>query len=184
MKIKGTAVKSIIDFVKAKYPGELNNWLESLPKESAHIMKAPIYATSWYSMKEAAIIPTKRIAEMFFNDFRKGAWESGRFSAEIGLKGIYKIFIKATTPFYIIKRATKIFATYYSPSEMKVLETNGKSVKLHITKFDIPDKIIEYRIGGWIEKALELSGCKNVNIRITKSLTTGAEVTEYSINWN
>ena len=34
------------------------------------------------------------------------------------------------------------------------------------------------------EKALELSGCKGLNVRITKSLTRSNEVTEYSIDWN
>jgi hypothetical protein len=34
-----------------------------------------------------------------------------------------------------------------------------------------PEKVIEYRIGGWIEKALEISGNKDINVEITKSMT-------------
>lgn len=45
------------------------------------------------------------------------------------------------------------------------------------------DKIIEHRIGGWMERALEICGSKNVTVRITKSMTENAEYTEYSIIW-
>ncbi|NOZ46715.1 MAG: hypothetical protein GXO79_08015 [Chlorobi bacterium] len=184
MEIKGSAVKSIKDFVEKKYPNDFNNWLNSLPDESRAILNSPIYATSWYPMEVAAVTPTRKLGEMFFKDVKKGAWETGRFSAEMALRGVYKIFVKATSPSYIIKRASKIFVTYYSPTELMVANSDSKSVVLHITKFPVPNKTIEYRIAGWMEKALELSGCKNIKIRITKSMTMGNDITEFSISWS
>ena len=43
--------------------------------------------------------------------------------------------------------------------------------------------MIEYRIAGWIEKALELSGCEDIKIRITKSMTKGDAISEYKVSW-
>lgn len=185
MEIKGTAVKSIQEFVKRKHPQNYNKWLESLSETSSKIMTGHIYATNWYPLKDAAVEPTKAIGKMFFNnDHIKAARESGRESADQGLRGVYKIFVKVASPSYIIKRASRIFSSYYNPSEMSVVETHDKGVVLHITKFAEPDPVIENRIAGWIERAFEITNCKNVKSKITKSLAKGDPYTEINTTWD
>jgi len=184
MEIKGPAVKSIPEFVKKNYNARYNEWLNSLSPESRKIMANPVYSTGWYPVKEAAVEPTEKIGLLFFKSKIEAAWESGKYSAESTLKGVYRIFIKASSPQYIISRASKVFTTYYRPCNMEVIESTDKSVLVHITEFGEPNPIVEYRIGGWMEKALELSGCKEVKVFIRKSLTKGDPVTEYSIRWN
>ncbi len=184
MNIKGSAVKSIKDYVETHHPEKLNEWINSLPEESKKIFSNPIYATNWYPIDNAAVIPTEKIGEIIFNSANKGAWESGRYSAEVSLNGIYKVFIRVLNPAYLIQRASKILPTYYSPSAMEVVEQGTKSVKVHITEFSNPNEIIEFRIAGWIERALEITKCKDLSVNITKSLAKGDNVTEYSISWN
>jgi len=46
-----------------------------------------------------------------------------------------------------------------------------------------PEKVNEFRIGGWIEKALEISVSKDINVEVTKSMTQGDALTEFTINW-
>lgn len=184
MDIKGSAVKSIQDFVKKKYPNRYNEWIDSLSDSSKRIMKNPVFSSSWYPMQEAAIEPTGKVGDIFYKDENVGAWVTGRHSAETTLKGVYRIFVKAASPSYIIAKTGKIFSTYYRPSEMKVVKSSNNNVVLHILKFEQPSAIIENRIGGWMEAALELSGCKNIKILITKSLAKGDTYTEYFINWN
>lgn len=185
MEVKGTAVKSIKDYVEKKYGSQLNDWIQALPESSAKIMSTGIFANNWYPMKEAAVEPTKAIAKLFFNnDVEKAALEAGRFSAEIGLKGVYKIFVRVASPNYIMQRAGRVFTSYYSPSDISVVNSHDKGLTLHITKFPEPEKIIEYRIAGWCEKALEFTNCKDVKANITKSLASGDNLTEIVITWN
>ncbi len=184
MEIKGTAVKSILQYVKNNYKDKMEEWLNTLPSKSREIMDAPIYANSWYSLSDAGVATTKSIGRFFFNDVNKGAWECGRYSAEIALTGVYKIFIRLASPTYIISKAGRIFSTYYRPSEILVVNKTANSVTLHITKFPEPDSVIEYRIAGWMEKALELNNCDNLKVNITKSLTKGDAVTEIHITWD
>lgn len=184
MEVKGTAIKSISDFVKKEHSAKYTDWLRELPEASRNLIKGGIYATDWYPLEEAAIIPTRKIAEMFFPDLRTGAWQCGRFSAEQSLTGVYKLYVRMSKPSHIIARASKIFSTYYRPSEMNVAKETSKSVELHITKFDMLDKIIEFRIAGWMEKALEMSGCKNISIKLPSSITRGDQLTIYTINWD
>jgi len=184
MEIKGTAVKSIYEFVQKKFPDRLKEWIDELPEASRKIMEEAIFATQWYPLDEAGGIPTKKLGLLFYDDIKKGAWECGRFSAEMALTGVYKVFIKLATPSYIIDRATKIFSTYYRPTELSVVDKGKNSVKLHIQKFPSPDRVIEYRIAGWMERALEINNCKNINMKIPQSLTLGHPVTEINITWD
>ena len=185
MKVKGTAVKSIKEYVEKKYNSQLNDWIKALPESSQNIMKGGIFANDWYPMKEAAVEPTKAIAKLFYNNnTQKAALEAGRFSAEMGLKGVYKIFVRIASPNYIMKRAGRLFTSYYSPSELIVLNNHDKGLTLHITKFPEPEEIIEYRIAGWCEKALEFTNCKNAKAKITRSLAKGDDLTEIVITWS
>lgn len=88
MQVKGTAVKSIKEYVQNKYSTRLDEWIQSLPESSSKLMGGGIFANNWYPMKDGAVEPTKAIAKLFYNnDTKRAALESGRYSAEVGLRG-------------------------------------------------------------------------------------------------
>jgi len=183
MQIKGSAVKSIPDFLKKFHPDKYSVWLNALPEESRKIFEAPVLSSNWYTLKDAAIVPTEVLGRMLFEDEVKGAWQCGRFSAESALTGIYKFFIKAASPSYIVDRAGRVFSTYYQPCKMNVAEKGEDWVRLRISDFDEPSKLIEHRIGGWIERAIEIHGVSFVTVNIVKSMNLGDPFTEYLVKW-
>jgi len=183
MEIKGSAVKSIPDFIKKNHSVKYKEWLESLPEASRLIFQDSVLPSKWYSLKDGGIIPTEKLGEMFYQDALKGAWECGRFSAEMGLTGLYKFFIKAASPFFIISKAGKIFTTYYSPSSMDVVDKGDNWVILQISQFEEAHPVIESRIGGWIEKAMQIHGVSSVTVDLTKSMTRGDKTTEFRVSW-
>ena len=185
MEVKGTALLAIRDFVKKNHENAFEKWLNNLPNDSKAIYSDTIDSTKWYPVDQAASLPTKTICTMFFEgNEMMGAWECGRYSAEKALTGIYKIFVRASSPGFIITRAKDIFARYYRPMEMQIADKTSKSVVLHIVNTEKSDAIIEHRIAGWIEKALEISGTISPQVRITKSITKGDKITEFDIRWN
>jgi hypothetical protein len=183
MEIKGSAVKSIPEFIKKNYNDKYKDWLGALPEDSRKIFQDTVLPSNWYPLKEAGIIPTQKMGEMFYGDPLKGAWQCGRYSAEVALTGIYKFFIKAASPFFIISKASKIFSTFYQPSTMEVIDKGDDWVVLQISKFEEPHPVIENRIAGWIEKAMEIHGVLSVKVDFTKSLTRGDTVTEIRVTW-
>jgi hypothetical protein len=183
MEIKGSAVKSIPDYIRKFHPEKYASWLEALPEKSKTIFTSPILPSNWYSIQDAAVVPTELLGRSIFGDPGQGAWQCGRYSAETALTGIYKFFIKAASPFFIIDRAGKIFTTYYQPSAMEVVEKGDNYVKLHITRFEEPSELIESRIAGWIERAMEIHGVSFVTVDMEKSLTRGDSFTEFVVRW-
>lgn len=185
MEIKGTAVKSINEFVKSNFAGQHSDWINSLEDKSRQIFASAIYATNWYPVEVGAIHPTMQVAKLFYeNDQHKAAWESGRYSADSALSGgIYKFFVKASSPGFIISRANRVFTTYYRPCQMSVTESTSKSVAVLIESEEKMEQLVELRIAGWMERALEISGCKDLSIDIPKSFSRGDKLTQFNIRW-
>lgn len=185
MNVKGTAVKSIQEFVQTRYADKYSEWLKAMPESSRSIMSKSVFVSDWYNVKDAAIEPTIAIGKVIYNgDSIKAGWETGRFSSESALNGIYKIFVKMATPQFIISRSGKILPSYYEPSEISVKESGSKHVILLFTKLPSNHEVLEARILGWIERALEVTGCKNVKIVPLKSMTKGDHLTELRISWD
>ncbi len=185
MDVKGTGLTTTRDFIKINYPDKYNEWLKSLPDESKKFFNSSIDATEWYPVKEAYIIPVNNAIQLCFNgNIEKGADEIGRFSADMALKGFYKVFLLVTSPNYLIKRASKIFTTFYYPSEIQVVDAGSNSATLRIIKFEGINSAIEYRIAGWVKRALELTNYKNPVYAINKSLSKGDDYTDIVFSWS
>ena len=182
MEVKGTAVGSIPEFVRKNFGSRFDEWFGSLSSASSEIMKGSL-ASSWYPLQEAVVEPTQKICDLFYSGKEKGAWDAGRFSADHGLKGVYKVFVKMGSPEFLISRASKVFASYYRPCEIKVADHTSKRSVVHIVQFPQPNKLIESRIAGWMERALEISGCMQPRLKIHRSLAKGDSVTEFIAEW-
>src|SRR4030042_4707169 len=99
MQVKGTALRTTRDFVKTNFPGSYDKWLNSLPPESKKLFLATLDATAWYPYKEGYSIPIGKIMEICYNsDCKTGGDRLGSWSAEIGLKGFYKVFLLIASP--------------------------------------------------------------------------------------
>ena len=184
MKVRGEAVLSIPIFILKKFGRkEYNRWLDSLSIEARKVYSSPIHKGDWFPLTEIMTEPTTKICELFYKNSKRGAWICGRYSAEYGLKGVYKIFVKLCSPNILIKKASSIISLYYNPSEVEIVENGKNYAVVHIKKFPEIDKVIEYRIAGWMERAAEICGCKNVSVIITKSLTENDPFTEYKVSW-
>ena len=182
--VRGKAMLSIPLFILKKFGDKKYRlWLNSLSPEARKIYRSQINKDDWYSLKGTIIEPTRILCDLFYNGSTIGAWKCGRFGAEYGLKGIYKMLVKLCSPSVLIKKARPIMLSYYTPSEIEITEEAKHHVIFRITEFPDIDEIIEYRIAGWIERAVEISGCKHVTVNITEALSKNDLYTEYKISW-
>jgi hypothetical protein len=184
MEVKGAAIVTIPLFIKERFSeGGLNQWISALTPEARKVYPASVLVSSWYPLKEFLVEPLRRMCDLLYAGDLKGARESGRFSADYSLKGIYKIFVKLGSPEFMLRRAGTILPIYYTPSEIKVVECHKGYGIMQITRFEGMDPVLETRIVGWMERAIEISGGKQANIKIARSLTAGDSLSEFVATW-
>jgi hypothetical protein len=185
MQVKGTALKTTRDFVKLKFPNGYKQWHDSLSEGAKKYYDGVINATDWFPILDGYITPNRKIAELFYaGNYKKCGDELGNYSAEIALKGFYKVFLLMATPNYLIRKASNIITTFYNPSSVEAVQIDSKSAGIKITSFSQIDETLEYRIAGWCKKALELANCSGVSYEITNSLAKGGKSTDITFRWN
>lgn len=158
-------------------------WLQALSPEARQTYSGSININDWYPIRSCYLEPTEALCRLFFDGNLRGAWEVGRYSAEYALTGVYRAFVKLTSIQLFVKRAGVMLPTYYRPSALEIVSLEGNGTVMHLTQFPEPNPFAEHRIGGWIEKALEIHGCQQVEVSITSSLTQGNPYTEFVIRW-
>jgi hypothetical protein len=183
MNVRGSVIRTIDQFVRDKHPASYQTWHHRLSDEARAIIKAA-NTSKWYPVEEGVLEPTRVMCELLYpTDSRKGAWESGRYSAEIALTGIYKVFVVVSTPTFMLKRATRIITTFYDPSELIVAHSTNTSMRIHFNTLPAKSELIECRIAGWMERALEICGCKELSVRTPQSLAKGDAVFAVDVYW-
>lgn len=185
MEVKGSVVATLPKFLQTRFGAEgYQRWLNALPQASRATFETPVMPVAWYPLPEALLQPTEAVCRIFYEGDLIGARECGRFSADEGLAGIYRFFVRWGSPGFIIQKAASILPTFYRPSAMEVARLDKKSAVLRTTEFAGSHDLVEARVAGWIEKALELSGCRGVHVGIPSSLARGESHTDYHLTWD
>lgn len=185
MQTKGTTIIFIPEFIKKNFGEEAYiKWFNLLSAEAKKVYSGVIFPGNWYPLIEISTEPARLICNLFYNgDLEKGALEIGRFSADYALRGVYRFFVRIGSPEFILKKGSAILPTYFDPCKLEVVGIQKGRVILHITEFTEMNSIVEGTIIGWVERAIEIAGGKNVNVVVAKSLARGDSLTEGIITW-
>jgi hypothetical protein len=186
MRVKGTSIKATGSFIRRQFKDSgFDQWFEALSDGAKELFHpdAGIMTNSWYPMDLGFIEPHRVAIDLFYLGDNRGAWKMGRHAAEWGLRGVYKIFVRIGTVSFLVKKAGKLFNTFYEPANAYVPEQDKGYAILRIADFPEKTGLVEMRTGGWIERAIEISGCDNASVVVSKSLTKGDDVIELICRW-
>jgi hypothetical protein len=182
MLVKGAVIKPTPRFVKERYGAYYETWRAQLTVETRTVVDQGI-VSSWYPIERAMIEPTRVLCELVEEPADEVAWALGRFSADFALRGLFRIFVRLGSPAFIAKRASHLFSTYYDNAVLRVHSTGPRHATLYLLEFPEPNRLVERRIGGYMERAVEISGARYVQSTVVSSLAAGDERGEYHFTW-
>jgi len=181
--VKGTGVMSTRTYVEEKHNDQFESWINSLPKKSNDIYTNVINSTNWYNLEDAYLLPMKLIAQSFFDGNEElAALDMGKYSAEHGLKGVYKVFLMKASPQTLMKASKRIISIYHDNVEVNIDNVKKKSFVLSCTRITTNNKLFDFRTIGWCMKALELTNCKNVIFENVKA--KNPEMFAFKLSWD
>lgn len=184
MDAKGTLLISVQEFVLAYFGGDgYVRWLTALPPQTAEAYRSKIPPSQWFPLNQYLAHPLRAVCDLFFDGEPKGAWECGRYSADLASNRFLRLFVRMASTHLLLKRATDILEMYYKPCRSKLVDYGTGHAILQINEFENINQDLEYRIGGWIERALEISSGGKSEVKITKSIAGGDDYTEYKTSW-
>lgn len=182
-RVKGTAVSASVAYLKERLgPEAFAQVVEGLSPEAQKTLGGTVLPSGWYefsNLLELMVAAEKRLPR----GAKPLAWEMGRYSAESGLKTVYKIFFKVADVGFILKKASQVFSNYYDSGKMETVKNEGKSATLVLTDFDQPNHHFCDRLLGWMERTVELTGAREVRMTHPKCRMRGDDRCEYRGDW-
>jgi len=184
-QMKGTVLASTVAYLKLKLgEEEYKALVDSLAAEDASALRMPILQGNWYRFGLLSDIMKAAEGKVALPPGRSLSWEMGRFSAEAGLSGIYKLFFKVAETGFILKRATQLFSAYYDSGTMNVVTSEDRLAIIRIVGFDEPSALFCERVQGWCQRTTELAGHDRVTVSHPRCAAKGDTFCEFRGEWS
>lgn len=183
-RVKGTALRSSVALLQENLgPDGTAQVISTLSENDREQVEGPILQSSWYEFSLLLRLMEAARPRFPAHPKRSLAWELGRFSADYGLKTIYRIFFKVADPHFIIRKASQVFCNYYDSGKMEVVSLDPKSAHLRVLGFDQPCTEFCDRVQGWMERTLELTGAQNIVMSHPKCMVKGDASCDFVGRW-
>lgn len=183
LKAKGTLFKGTLKYIKERFGEEkLKEVIKSVPEEVKIFLEKPILDSHFYpasylsAINEAIISPKSPEATKIYK-------EIGRFSADAGYHGIYKLLFAVSSTKFMVSRSPQVWKTYYSQGNLKMELKEGNSAQIFIFNSGIDHISLCLRIEGFMERIVELTGSKNPKTKHLKCFAQGNDVEEWILSW-
>ena len=184
-KIKGSVLLSRLEFIK-EHGGEqvLAQVLDKLDAEDRRVLTGMVLPVTWYDIhlelrldRAMATVISPKDPNRLFLDF-------GRTSAEKNLAQYQSDFIEAGNPHRVLSFAPQLYRLYYDAGR-RTYEKLGER-RAVLRTFDAKTVTAEdcLTVVGWHERAIELSGGRNVRVKEPHCRTNGHPHCEYECEWS
>ncbi len=185
MYASGLIVRSNIRFFKEMYKEYYIDFLRKLDSDVKEVYEKGPITSKWYELRRFFIEPMEIYAQVSnITDNIEFAKEIGRYSAEISLTGIYRLFLLLLNRNFLIKRASLIIKKFYKGADATIYEKDKNWFKLKIVDFPEMTQMLEHCICAFIERALEISKANDVKYVIEQSITKGNKESNILFSWN
>jgi hypothetical protein len=181
--VKGSALASRILWVQLEH-GEagMERLLHQVSPELRASIEEGIAKARWYPFEQFVEINT--VLDRLYGQGDLGlVRQLGRYGADATLTTIYRLFYKLGTTHWILGRAVRLWSAHYDSGFLEVMTRGPRTAVLRIRGFATPDRTHCLSVMGWCERAIELSGGKNVQLNEPACRVHGDELCQLEADW-
>ena len=184
-RIKGSVLITRLNLLKNQGGGErLQQVLQRLTAADRKVLEGVIMPISWYPL-ELNLRLDSAIADVLSpRDRSKAFIEMGRASAEQNLNGPHHVFIRKGDPHFLLSHSPEIYRLYYAVGSRTYEKTGPKSAVLRTMSAESVTEADCLTIVGWYQRAIEMSGGRNVRIEHPKCRARANGHCEYLCTWD
>ncbi|MEW6516351.1 MAG: hypothetical protein AB1439_05530 [candidate division FCPU426 bacterium] len=183
-KVKGTALMPRIKYLEEKAtPEQKEKIVALLSPEFQKEVRQGIFLGTWYPF-EYYIEINRALDKVLGTGDLSLIPKLGYYSADQGLKGVYKLFYKVGSPEFIIQRGAKVWNQYFVNGQLNVAKVAPGEARITLTEVESPTEEHCLSVLGWVHRTLELSGGKNVRTEMSKCRRKGAPFCEITARWD
>jgi uncharacterized protein (TIGR02265 family) len=182
-RVKGTAVQSSLQYVRERFGDDsLARVVAALPEADRRALEG-VLVSSWYDVetfRRFMVEAERQLGTQEPDVVRR----MGRFSCDQGITTVYRIFFKLGSPEFIIRRAARVFSSYYDTGELRIVESGPGRAVGELAGFEGGAPQFCERIFGWMQQTLERAGAKNLRAKHDVCVHRGGAVCRFEGDWD
>jgi len=181
VNVKGTALRARLRYVE-EHAGDdgYHRFLDALAPETRAIVDGRVLASGWYPFTAFVDLCEVIDRQLGTGDLAL-CHELGRYGCDANLPTLYKIFFRMADVLYIIRRAATAWRVNYDEGSMTVVEEGDHHVVMRM-EVPAPHRAHCLSVRGWIERAGELSGAKEIRV-IETCRVHGDPHCQFELRW-
>ena len=187
-RVKGVTILGLIKLVKKRATdADMQRVLDRLDAADREVFDERILVSTWYPYRIFHNLLAS-IDEILGQGDGALAHEIGRVSAEMDLTTVYRSILSFLSPGFVTKRALAAWKNYYSPGQWEVVEEekdgDTRLLRCRLAGFSTLSRVHCLNIVGWCEKFIELLGGKDIVVKESACIHSGAEHCEFLLTWS
>lgn len=183
MKSKGFTIKGALAFVEKTYGAEGKaRLIEALDPGTREIAERVGISAEWVPFS-AQVALYESIDRVFGKGDLALCWEIGRFTSESELSTINLIFLKLGKLEHWFRVASMMWGRYYSEGRLHIGNFGRETGTVLIMDFNPISEAFCRDFSGWLQRTVELSGCRNVTVEHPQCVLSGRRLCEFVGRW-
>lgn len=183
--VKGTLLMARMKYLRAQGPERCERVLKHVSTQDQAVLRGVLLPSSWYradvllrlEMTIAAVLARGDRSELFM--------DMGRFAAEtnLGPKGVQRPYLREGDPQFLLRNVPQMYASQHSVGTRTYEQIGPRSALIRTLEGEEPDAEDCLTAVGWLERAIALSGARDVKVLETTCRARGASCCEYRCAW-
>ena len=182
--VKGSAISARLRFVRERHgQGGIDRLLAALTPGSRALLDARVLPQAW--------VPADLFIDLLVQAdrlFGKGdlelCVEMGRYSAEVNLPTLYKVFYRLGSPMFILRKAASLWSVHYDSGHLTATPLAEGHARLAIEGYDRPHRAHCRSVLGWATRSVELSGGTVLSAVDEKCRAKGDDACEMAVEFS
>jgi predicted hydrocarbon binding protein len=181
-QIRGTALLPRIRFIQARSTEDWQRVLEAMTTDARAAVAGVVLPSSWYpfqSFVELVVAADKLLGKGDAVLIR----EMGRYAATANLNTFFKFFIRLGSPEWVIGKGASMWSLSHDTGRAEVERLGPTGAAYLVKEFAAPHRALCAGLLGWMERCLELTGVKDVQIRESECAAQGGKLCRFEATW-
>ncbi len=184
-KVKGTLLLARMKYLRAQGGESLDRVLGRLSQADQEVLRGMLLPSSWYPLDLLSRLDTAIAAVLSKGDRRALFLDMGRFSADtnLGPGGSQRPFVREDDPLFLLKNLPRMYSSQHTDGTREYEQKGPKAAVVRTVGAATPEPDDCLTTVGWLKRAIELSGGREVSVTEPRCRGRGDPCCEYACSW-
>lgn len=184
-RVKGTLIAARLRFLRARGPDVVDRVLGGLGAEDQSALRGMILPSSWYSAALLQRLESTAAAVVAHGDPRELFVEMGRYAAQtnLGPTGVQRAYVRHDDPHFLLANVPRMYVTQHTDGNRTYEKTGDRAAVIRSYDGERPRPEDCLTTVGWMGRAIECSGGREVRVVEKLCRSKGAAHCEFHCVW-